>query len=483
MRLEQTPEHSLIAASRIVYEMSQLSNPVLDGERVSFWHRSSHTYQCSLRPWWRATFFLIPIIAGSLGLAYETIRVARVTSAVDTFSIAEVQKALRQDPDNPDLIHWLGMVYTDNPTEINFPEAVKYLRQAVRLNPRRWDFWSSLGTTCDFVADTACSDEAFERAQVLNPMTPALQWTLGNHYLLTNREEKAFPHFRRLLEMDPQYLEATYRLCLRATRDPQAMYTEVVPQGKDASARFAFLVFLTSTSDYESAMRIWGQMISGPDRSPSLSLVKPFLDFLIDHNQIQDAATVWTDLQHAGAVPKSSHMQPGNLLYGGSLEGPPLNTGFGWRINGSPDLEYDFSAPSAHEGAKCLRINFAVGQNADYDLLDQIVIIQPKTRYQLTANVRSDNLSSDSGPRLRVVEMGCVNCDARTSDPTVGTTSWHPIEVEFMTQPQTQAVRISFWRPQEQRFSGDITGTVWLDDLTLRSVGASGAEVNQARTR
>jgi hypothetical protein len=146
-------------------------------------------------------------------------------------------------------------------------------------------------------------------------------------------------------------------------------------------------------------------------------------------------------------------------------------------------LAFDFSAPSAYKGAKCLRIDFAVGRNADYDLLNQVVRIKPNTRYQLTAYVRSDNLTSDSGPRLRVVEMGCGDCVARTSEPTLGTTPWHPIDVEFMTQPQTQAVRISFWRPQNQPYPRDITGTVWLDDVTLRTMEAPGPDVNRARTR
>jgi hypothetical protein len=78
--------------------------------------------------------------------------------------------------------------------------------------------------------------------------------------------------------------------------------------------------------------------------------------------------------------------------------------------------------------------------------------------------------------------MGCGNCSARTSDPTLGNTSWHPIEVAFMTQPQTQAVRVSFWRPLDQTSRRDITGTVWLDDVTLRPVEAPGPAVNQART-
>ena len=145
--------------------------------------------------------------------------------------------------------------------------------------------------------------------------------------------------------------------------------------------RFAFLMFLSSTADYENAMRIWGQMISGPDRSPELSLVKPFLDFLIDHNQIQDAGTGLerpsTRWSYSAGAPPASH-QP---LYDGRFEGPPLNAGFDWRTSDSPDLVFDFSDPSAYKGAKCLRIDFAVGRNADYDLLNQVVLIKPNTRY------------------------------------------------------------------------------------------------------
>jgi tetratricopeptide (TPR) repeat protein len=463
--------------------MSQHPNPDLSGERASFRQNSNHILAWPLRPWWRAIIFLIPALAVCLGLTWEAIRVARATDQLDAISIAVLQKALSQDPGNYELVHRLGLVYTSDPTESNLTEAVKYLRQAAELNPRRWDYWSDLGTSCDFAGDTACSDEAFDRAWILNPMTPALQWSLGNHYLLTNRPEKAFPCFRRLLVLDSDYLENTLRLCLRATRDPQAIYMGAVPHEKNAAARFAFLMLLISNADYESAMKIWGQMISGPDRSPDLSLVKPFLDFLIDHDQIQDADTVWNDLQHARVIPLSPHPEGANLLYNGDFEAQPLNTGFDWRISDSQDLEFDFSDLSAYKGAKCLRIEFPVGRNTEYELLDQVVRIKPSTRYQLTAYVRSENLTSDSGPRLRVVELGCANCRPRTSDQALGTTAWHPVDVEFMTQPQTQAVRVSFWRPQDNATSRDITGRVWLDDVRLREVDASGPHANEERTR
>lgn len=455
---------------RITHKMHRFSNPEPVAGRAPHRRSSPYISEWSLRPPWRAALFLAPIIAGSVWLSLEGILVARVTYQVNTVSIPDIQTAINEDPDNADLIHNLGLVYASSPTDSNALESLRYLRRAVALNPGRWDYWADLGASCDFAGDSACSDDAFDRALKLNPMAPSMQWALGNHFLLTNREEKAYPYFQRLVAMDSTYFEPTLRLCMRATRDPQAIYAAVIPHdSRDAARRFDFLTFLSSTGDHENAMRIWGQMISGPDPSPNLSMVKPFLDFLLDHNQVLSASRVWKDLQHAGVIPAPSPASDGTLLYNGAFATSPLNTGFDWRVNESPDLVYDFSDPSAYRGGKCLRIEFPLGRNEEYDLLNRVAAVEPETRYELTAYVRSDNLTSESGPRLRVVEMGCESCDTQTSDSTLGTTPWHPITVTFTTRPGTKAVRISFWRPQDQTYHRDITGTVWLDNVALRS--------------
>lgn len=463
--------------------MTPFPNPDLSAGRSAPRRRSKYLFEWSLRPWWRAWLFLAGVIAASIVLTYETTRVALATDPMDSISIPAVQEGLAHDPGNADLLHKLGLLYASSPTEMSSTRALKYLHQAVASNPHRWEFWADLAITCDSAGDTACSDEAFERARVLNPLTPRLQWAIGNHYVLTNRMQTGFPYFRRLLEMAAQYLGPTFRLCLRATGDPQQVYAEVVPQGKDPTLRFAFLTFLSATGDYESAMRIWGQMITGPDHSPELLSVKPFLDFLIDHNQIRNASTVWEDLERTGLIPKETTPESDNLAYNGSFERTPLNTGFDWRYNEGSDLLFDFSDPHAHEGKRCLRIEFPVGRNEDYDLLSQVVPVRPSTRYQLTAYVRSEGLTSDSGPRLRVIELGCPSCAVSTSDQTLGTTQWHPVEAIFTTQPQTQAVHVSFWRPPGRLAPRDISGTVWLDGITLRAAEILGRSGAQERSR
>jgi hypothetical protein len=458
--------------------MTPFSNPDLSAGRTSSRRRPKYLFEWSLRPWWRAMALLLGVIALSILLTYETTRVALATGPVDSISIPAVQKGLAHDPGNSALLHQLGLLYASSPTEMNPAEALKCLRQAVTLNPHRWEYWTDLAIACDSAGDTACSDQAFERARALNPLTPRLQWVIGNHYVLTDRVQAGFPYFRRFLQAMPEYAGPTFRLCLRATGDPQQVYREVIPQAPDSTLRFSFLTYLCDTGDYESAMRIWGQMIAGPDHPPGLLAVKPFLDFLLEHDEIRNATTVWEDLQRRGLVAKETTPESGNLVYNGSFERQPLNIGFDWRYDEGSDLVFDFSDPQAYQGGRCLRIEFPVGRNQDYDLVSQVVPVVPSTRYQLTAYVRSADLISDSGPRLRVIQLGCPNCAISTSDQTLGTTKWHPVDVIFTTPPQTQAVRISFWRPPGRTVPRDISGTVWLDEVDLRAAdipGRSGA--------
>jgi len=110
-----------------------------------------------------------------------------------------------------------------------------------------------------------------------------------------------------------------------------------------------------------------------------------------------------------------------------------------------------------------------VGRDQDYDLFGQVVSVLPNTRYQLTSYVRSEGLTSDSGPRWRVIFWGCANCAVPTSEQTLGTTKWHVVDVDFTTPPGIEAVRISFWRPPGRLAPRDISGVVWVDDVSLRA--------------
>ena len=59
------------------------------------------------------------------------------------------------------------------------------------------------------------------------------------------------------------------------------------------------------------------------------------------------------------------------------------------------------------------------------------------------------------------------------TDTTIGTTGWHPVQLSFSTGPETQTVRVSLWRPRGRTFPMGISGSFWVDSVSLSDMGAA----------
>ncbi len=156
-------------------------------------------------------------------------------------------------------------------------------------------------------------------------------------------------------------------------------------------------------------------------------------------------------------------------MFNGGFEQPPLGAGFDWRSQPSSYVSVDFADASPYEGAHCLRVDFPVGQNDEFEPVYQILPVVPNQAYTLAAYVRSRDITSDSGPRLRVTDPDCPSCLDASTDTTVGSTPWHTVTLRFSAGPQTQAVRVSVWRPRSRVFPMEISGSFWLDAVSVRA--------------
>lgn len=205
---------------------------------------------------------------------------------------------------------------------------------------------------------------------------------------------------------------------------------------------------------------------------PFLSLpASPYLERLIGLGRIEEAVSVWQDLERIGIVHRSEADEKDNLIFNGGFEQFPLNAGFDWRWTGRLSyLAIDFSAPGAYRGVHCLRIDFAVSRNEEYEPVFQIVPALPNHTYRLGAYVRSEEITSDTGPQLRVSDVQQGSFRDALSETTVGTTPWHPVSLYFSTGRETKAVRLSVWRPRGRVFPTEISGSFWLDAVGLEIV-------------
>ncbi len=422
----------------------------------------------SLKSRRRSRLFLSLAALVTLVGSAEATKVALVTALGESAEVSDVQKALALDPGNPVLHSRLSQLYDDSLEVSNLREAVREAGQATGLNPNKSDYWQTLASACESVRDNACADHALQRALVLSPMVPMVWWGAGNHYLRTGRTEAALLCFRRLLEMSPDYAAPTFDLTLRAYGDPQLILEKVVGGERDPRLGLAFADFLNANNEFDAAHQAWTQIADGGSPIP-FEAAQPYLEHLMDHRRYQEARAIWLHLEELGIVAKPADSEQDNLVFNGGFEQPPLGAGFDWRSQPSSYVSVDFRDASPFEGKHCLRVDFPVGQNDEFEPVYQILPVVPNQTYTLAAYVRSRDITSDSGPRLRVTDPGCPNCLDAWTDATVGSTSWHPVTLKFSVGPQTMVVRVSVWRPRSRSFPMEISGSFWLDAVSVRA--------------
>lgn len=411
-----------------------------------------------------------------LFVAGEAVRLWIAEALWSTFSVTNLQRALEFDPMDPRIHRILGahFCYLEEP---DMAQGLLHFRRATELSPYGSNYWAALGSACDLASDTACADQAFDRAVQFSPAVPHFQWGAANHYLATDRTDKALTYFHSLLQMDPGYAWPVFRLCLRATGDPELVYHKVLLPGNDVKLNLTYVNFLAGEgNNLEAARQLWSQVLSTPSPFPIMA-VEPYLERLVSLGRGEEGKNAWQDLERLGVIPARESGDRDNLMYNGDFENSPVNAGFDWRSTVMPYLSVDFSDPGAYHGIRCLRLDFTVSRNEDYVGTYQFVPVDPNHEYMLQAYVRSQNITSDSGPRIQAIDPLCLTCVNVMSDTTVGTSNWHPITLKFLTGPKTQLVEVVVLRPQGRSFPTEITGSFWMDSVSLKAVDSSSGEV------
>jgi len=413
--------------------------------------------EVSLRGRSRSLPFLMGVGAVSLILAAEMSLVG-IASSFESPSTGRL--ILLLDANDPQLQHRLGQVYK----EIDPAESVRYLRRATELSRYSRLYWSDLASACQSIGDTQCADRAMEHLLKLCPMVPYYHQLAAESYLGKNLLDESLAQFRRLLELDSIYATDTWAALLTVF-EPDVIFQKVAIR-MDSMGQVGYVDFLSAQGDNDAAYRIWSFVAANHGPFP-LSSVQPYLERLINLGRIEEAAHVWQDLERRGIVKRSDVEEKDNLVFNGGFERLPLNAGFDWRTGSTNYLALDFAAPGAYHGAHSLRVDFTVGSNNEYELVHQIVPVHSNRTYSLKAYVRSQDITSTSGPCLRVSDPQQRGFDDAISETTVGTTEWHPVSLSFSTGPETQSVRLSLWRLRGRIFPMEITGSFWLDAVTL----------------
>jgi hypothetical protein len=398
-------------------------------------------------------------LIGWVGKAY----VADVLASRPTAD--NLERAVKLDPSNADYHMRLGGFYEYSPLDLQLGKAEEHFRRATHLDPYDPQTWLQLAVAMEFQGRIGEAGDCLRRVDLLAPSLPAYQWPVANFYLLQGNIDEAFRHFRVVVAGTAQYDSNVFGLAWKATDDAGKILQELIPER--VTTEFSYLNFLVSQHRLDEAQAVWKRIVAGREEfSPDIS--SAYIDSLIGARRAQEAYQVWTDLQKKGLIRYSSMPSEKNLISNGDFEDELLNFGFAWRIVPAEGVFAGLDTSTYHSPSHAFLIQFPGKQNLLYEHVYQYVKVSPGQSYRLRAFMKTEGITTDSGPRLEVYDAyNAAALDKSTDDLSGSTDGWTPMLLDFAAGPKTELIVVRLIRFPSKKFDNLISGKVWLDDVQL----------------
>jgi len=410
-------------------------------------------------------FFPILIIIISFIAGYQVFSIWRSLSLSQINPSREkLVRAIRIYSSNPDPYYRLGLFYQWDIRNLDLKASVQFFRKAIERHPLEQQYWINLARVFQRLGENRSSERALENAIRVFPAGYQGRWISANLLLGQGGLEKALPHFTYILEHYPNQTGVVYDLLSRVGGHTDFVLERVVPKNPSAIQRY--LHYLYEIGDKESAKKVWAKRASyewKPDRPEALR----HIEFLIGHGNFEEAYRTWKErLREEGL----SLPADGNLIANGGFEKREvLGGGFDWRMGNVPGAEISLDSSMAFEGKGSLRIVFNGKENVDFRHVYQYVAWQQDKEYVLKARMKTRGVTTKSGLKIEV--LGAGPAFHMASETLIGDNDWKEITLAFRTPARSQGGMVRVRREGTDKFDRFISGTVWLDHISLKERG------------
>ena len=376
----------------------------------------------------------------------------------------DIQTAIKWDPGNPEYYDDLAMLTHLYSSGGNPAEVVGLSEKATQLSPYNAFYWADLGAAYEWAGRKNDALVAFTRARALFPNSPEINWKAANFYVRMRRTSDALAALRQVLLEDSAKERQVFVLATNATEDNQEILAEMLPQR--APVILDYLNFLIETGRMEAADQTWTMLLES--KLPfELSQSFPYLDALIQHREVDHLTEAWAVLCIRFPQEVCARESKPNLITNGDFAFPLLNGGLDWRVLSVEGVAVSEDPSVGVSGSKSLRIDFNGMQNLDYTHVLQYVPVTSNTAYTFSAYMRTQGITTDSGPRFEVLDAYDPSKLFLSTENVTGTSDWAAHQIEFRTSTDTHMLIVKVARPISHKFDNRLAGTVWIARVTL----------------
>jgi tetratricopeptide (TPR) repeat protein len=349
----------------------------------------------------------------------------------------------------------------------NLDEAIADYRIAVNLNPYESRYWLDLAGAYQVAGRVDEQAQTVEEAAKADPTTPHVAWEAANFFLVQGDVGKALPYFRTVLANDSDSVESALQLCWRASGDANQIFDQALPRRADIY--LSFLRLLVSKGEIVAAKNAWDHLIVLQQPFPTKPAL-PYFRLLIANREVTAATVAWRQLAQFNEDVRPYLSSAQNLIVNGSFEETLLNGGFDWWYESNPHAKLELDTDQFYGGNRSLSVTFD-GRNAPDAGIAQFVPVKPDTDYEFSAESKTQDIDSASGPRFVIADAYTLSSYVLTDD-LLGSNPWHKQQARFHTGPKTNLIFVKVTREPPGPL---IRGKLWIDDVRLVEASTQGS--------
>src|SRR5437899_121147 len=375
-------------------------------------------------------------------------------------SIPGLERAVKLDPHNAELHIRLGHAYA-NRVPADAKRASEQYGEAVRLRPT--DAYPRLlqALLLDKQGDRPAARAAIAEAVQLDPHNVSIRWEAALLALGWGERVTGLDHFKYVLGVDPAQRDAAFQLArtlLRPGEDPASL----LPTDVDGLTNV--MLAALRQKDMTLAAVAWRQRIQLEPPLPD-EMLKQYVAVTLDQGAGALARAAWLSFVTDGSTTSDS-----NAVWNGGFETERLlGWGLDWRIQKTWGVEVAIDRFVAAAGSCSLRLTFSSFPTLDFDGVTQLVAVEPGRSYRLRALAKATDFVTPSGIKIQVVVPGTLEQSlAETQTVSVNTGDWVRLETPVTIPANTSLVMLKVRREPAVDPEGNLSGKVWLDEVTLQ---------------
>ena len=384
--------------------------------------------------------------------------------------MAELSSALSIDNKNPSHHYRMGLHRYYDPQARDLDMALASYVRGISLSPANAIYWIGLAKVYESKGRSIESWNALERARTLNPTYVKSRWMKVNFHLARGESMGALGELREIIKWHPLERWRAFGVLHMVTKNNvELIVKEVMPV--EQAPMEEYLSFLISRKQSAGVKLLW--RIFTERLQVNSTLASRYIDYLVSIDDLW-AARRYFDL-YEGRVGDAESPQ----ILNGGFEDDICSNRLCWWIEQVPGVRTLVDEDTTFAGKRSLKVEFDGSENVNFRHIFKAVPLLPNTRYELTATIKSDSITTLSG--LFIEFYGTGACKFRSKSELLrGSSAWKDIRVVVSTPGECGSGIIKLRRLMSDKLDNRISGSLWIDNVRLTNLSASSLPGNGA---